>query len=341
MPCPINARRAFPLPFMMHFPHFRFWRTRSSFEELPFGNQSLFSGFGNTETIKPVVRAGRHIMDADADEQNMPFWAVQEVEGQSLRLPGLETARTRFMRRVFGNYALRRRWESMLSSVKKVESENVFAHFEQTTGHSVFDLPVNSQRVFRRSTKRTTWRPQVSGAVDGALKGSFLTPYRPRLNGRVLAGTFAVYLLLLVVGAQESRLDTMKVIHGVPEYSWVDLGRTPRGGMINRDTLVSWKYVDALRRLRLARTSVWGFFPGIEDDLLQDGIMAMETAVAFQWEGGYVYSEALLMLAKAYLDAGQEEKAVPLIEEVIEIGRRKAVEVQILKFRLQKKGFIF
>jgi FimV-like protein len=58
-------------------------------------------------------------------------------------------------------------------------------------------------------------------------------------------------------------------------------------------------------------------------------------------EGGYVYSEALMMLAKAYLDAGQEEKAVPLIEEVIEMGRRKAVEARILKFRLQEKGFAF
>jgi len=159
-----------------------------------------------------------------------------------------------------------------------------------------------------------------------------------RAGSRAAVSAVSVYLILIMMGSWEPAVDAVGITSRVPEYSWLELGSTPRGRITPTDYYVTQRYKEAVRKLRKVNTSVLGYLPGYRKDLLNDGITEMQRAIAFQRTSGYVYPEALLLLADAYLKAGQPEKAIPLVNQVIERNEHQATEARHLRSKLRRQG---
>ena len=291
----------------------------------------LSNRFGNRAAYQRMIADAQYILDPDRDEENMPYWAASEVLDGSETLEELNIAKNRFEGRIYRNRPMQKRWEEMIHVAREATPKGAYAHFEQTTGHSILELPQTVERNSIPPMVLQHWFKEVRGKV------SVWAPPIPRLlgvNGRMVVATFACYLFLVSFEADQLSTTPQQILHEFPQYSWVDLGRTPRGAYVWRDNHVSWNYVDAMYKLRKAQASIWAFVPGVRRSMMDEGILALENAIAFQREGGLVYSEALMMLANAYAISGQSEKAMEMLQEVIDEGYTQRVDAQKLKIRL-------
>ena len=156
----------------------------------------------------------------------------------------------------------------------------------------------------------------------------------------MVATAVSAYLVLIMAGSWSPRLDPAEFTQGLQEYSWLELGATPRGRYIPREFYVTRRYKVALNKLQKVNTSILGYVPGFKQDLLNEGILELEDAIAFQRMGGYVYPQAILFLADAYIRAGQVEKALPLIDEVIARNQRRSYEARVMREKLRRQGLI-
>lgn len=278
-------------------------------------------------------------MSPSYDEVSFPYWVSEAVLEPENDLPELEVARNRFMRRIRANREKMSRWNQSIIRAQSLNSEHVFDHFASVTGHSITDLEAC------KTLRVPAAKPSVvsKNAYKSLGLSAFTTMTSTRLNrmgSKVIASAVSAYLVLIVVGSWTPRIDPLEYTKGLPEYSWLELGAKPRGYYIPREFYVTRRYKVALNKLLKANTTVLGYLPGFRQDLLNEGILEMEDAVDFQRMGGYVYPQALLFLADAYIRAGQVEKAVPLIDEIILRNERRALEARLLRRKLQKQGLI-
>ena len=281
--------------------------------------------------------AANSLADPTQDESSISFWAADAVMEPENDLPELILARTRFMTRVQSCMNRQSKWTLLVSRAKSLNTDQVFDHFSAVTGHSVKDISACAAHQVE------VRRPSVVSESAFASLGlaAFKTVTRSNLQkagSRAVATAVSAYLVLIMVGPWTPRVDPAKIIHGLPEYSWLELGATPRGRYIPREYYMTRRFKVALSKLQKANTSILGYIPGFKQDLLNEGILELEDAIAFQRMGGYVYPQAIILLADAYLRAGQVEKAVPLIEHVIMLDERKASEARAMRAKLRRQG---
>lgn len=288
--------------------------------------------------IESLLKHSRSLVDAEQDDTNLPYWALESLNDNADRLPELQGARTRFMRRVFSSRKRHQEWEKVMAAAQMLDTTNMLNHFTAVTGHSLQDIPARPHRVFSRTARFHSRLKR--GAV--MLQHVDMSPKNrvARSGSRAVFSTLALYVAFILVGTYSIRLDPSALVIQLPEYSWVDIGGTPRGREIYRDTYVSRRYQAALKQMRAANTSIIGYLPGLGADLLNDAISELERAIAFQKEGGYVHPQALLILADAYIRAGQPGKSVGPLNEIIERDGRMSAEARQMKARLQQKGLI-
>ena len=262
----------------------------------------------------------------------------------------LTVAERRFMRRVQASEERRQEWERVTDQARALNSDQVFDHFAAVTGHSVEDVlelnghGINQQvGVPRLETGPARWNVrEEKSSGDLRRRSRSSEPHRSatigKLGSRVVLSAMAVYVMLIMVGSREQSVTFDVHSKGLPEYSWLDLGATPRGRAIPPDMYISRRYRAAVKTLRRANTSVWGYIPGIKQDLLNEGILELESAIQFQRNSFYMYPQALMLLANAYIRAGQPAKAVGLVDEVIERRGRRYHEATELRIKLRRMG---
>lgn len=244
------------------------------------------------------------LMSPSHDEASLPYWVAEAVLEPENDLPELVVARNRFMRRIRSSQEKLITWNQSIVRAETLNSEHVFDHFAAITGHTITDL----------ETCKAIRLPSATPSVvsEKAYKSlglsAFTTMRSARLNrmgSKVITSAVSAYIVLIMVGSWTPRIDPIVYTKGLPEYSWLELGATPRGKFITREFYVTRRYKVALNKLLKANTTVFGYLPGFRQDLLNEGILEMEDAVDFQRMGGYVYPQALLFLADAYIRAGQ------------------------------------
>lgn len=304
-----------------------------------------------------------HFSDPDYDAEFLPFWAAQSViepanflgDSQSytaidetiaspagVHRDALTVAQNRFMRRVESSAERQQEWDFATERARELNSDHVLDHFSSITGHSTSDilaLAGNTSAVVRkdRTTARTRFEERPSA------RPSRVSPTRQKANigklgSRVVSSAVAVYMMLIMIGSWEPPLKVDPGYTGLPEYSWLELGSTPRGRAIPPDMYISRRYQAAVKILRRSNTSIWGYLPGFKQDLLNQGIIELEGAIQFQRNSVYMYPQALMLLANAYIRAGQPAKAVSLVDEVIERRGRRFHEAQELRLKLRRMG---
>ena len=279
------------------------------------------------------------LMSPSHDEASFPYWVAEAVIEPENDLPELVVARNRFMRRIRSSREKLIEWKQSIIRAQSLNSEHVFDHFAAITGHSIADLEA-CKTVRLPSAKPSVVSEKAYKALGLSAFTTMTSTRLNRMGSKVIASAVSAYLVLIMVGSWTPSIDPMEYTKGLPEYSWLELGANPRGYYIPREFYVTRRYKVALNKLLKANTTVFGYLPGFKQDLLNEGILEMEDAVDFQRMGGYVYPQALLFLADAYIRAGQVEKAVPLIEEIIQRNERRALEARLLRKKLQKQGFI-
>ena len=316
--------------------------------------------------MRSFLKTAASISSSDNDPEMISFWAADNVLEPENDLPELVSPRNRFMRRVLSDTIKRRMWERFVSRARALNSAHVLDHFSEVTGHTVQDvatcmgrnvpkdlqedslevfLPVEDRRqegvVARRSGSVVS--TEAKKALGLSSFGS--TPRRKKTRRRVqkmgmqaLTSAFGVYLMLVMAGSWEPVGKFETGIRQLPDYSWIELGSHPRGRFIEPNLYLTGRYKVAVRKLQRANTSIFGYLPGFKRDLLNEGILELESVIAYQKSGGYIYAQALMLLADAYVRAGQPIKAIPVIEEVIRGESKQAPEARAMLIKLRKKG---
>ena len=298
---------------------------------------------GEPDSLDAIVHVARQFGDASLDGYNMPFWVVQESLCAHPPLPAFQAVRSRFMNRISTDASRLQDWKDLNEAANEAGATDVVSHFEKTTGHRLADLP---ERMIDLPVELADLKPVENSSVrQRNLDRRLPLDRRPerkvrtqvvQSRHRILAGTFALYLLFMASTSIGPQVDPLDIIQSTPEYSWVELGKTSRGGAHNPGAIASQHYYRALGRLRQARSSVWGFVPGVRKDLLHDGMIAMESAISFQSGHGMIHSEALLLLAHIYMDTGQEQKALALLEEAANGNTHRSLEARLLAVQIRQ-----
>ena len=308
-------------------------------------------GSRSSGRMRSCLEAAAAVASSDHDREMISFWAVDSVFEPANDLSELTSPRNRFLRRVRSDSEKRSTWEGLVSRARTLDSDQVLDHFTSVTGHSIDEVAACVESV--APTISIGSGSVVSIEAQQALGLSSFRPEnqipkpgraaKPRgaakqIGLQALASAFGVYLMLVMAGSWKPVVDVSTMPKHLPDYSWIELGSQPRGRFIAPNLEVSERYRTAVSKLQRANTSVFGYLPGMNRDLLNEGILEMESAIAFHQAMGYLYPQALMLLADAYLRAGQPHKAVPLIDQIIEVNANKAPDARRLSARLQRKG---
>jgi hypothetical protein len=305
-----------------------------------------------TSRMDSLLQDASGLSDAQRDESHLAYWVADSVVEPDNDLEELVLARDRFKRRYLNSASRVRRWESLVERGRALNSEHTLDHFSAVTGHSIEDVLRQSgsgtpasvpepSRILAPSVQRSlrvTYSSGVMNRFGGAVFFDAQARRIQRMGSRAVVSVLSVYLVLIMVGSWQPALDPAMVANRIPQYSWLELGSTQRGRYIPPEMFVTRHYALAVRKLRKVNTSILGYLPGFRTELLNEGIREMEYAIVFQGAGGYIYPEAMILLADAYLKAGFPEKAIPLINKVIARNERHATEARNLRSKLRRKG---
>ena len=329
-------------------------------------------GFAPSSRMQSFLKTAAAASSSEHDREMISFWAVDSIYEPENDLSELASPRNRFLRRILSENMKRSMWEGFVSRAPTLNSPHVLDHFTAVTGHSIDDVATcmeggmpgdpasreakQSVQIEKPSIQQFPQAAAIASQRPGSVVSieaqhalglaSFRSEKRissPRRHVRhvgmqALASAFGVYLMLIMAGSWKPVVDVSTMPKHLPDYSWIELGSHPRGRFIEPNLEVSERYRTAVTKLQRANTSVFGYLPGMNRDLLNEGIMEMESAIAFHQAMGYLYPQALMLLADAYVRAGQPHKAVPLLDQIIEVNAKKAPEARQLRSRLHKKG---
>lgn len=270
-----------------------------------------------------LLRAGRWLVDTDKDESQMVYWALDDLSVSTRPLP-LEYANRRFKKRIENDEEKADAWREVQSTIlaSKIALDNteVKEHFQRVTGHSLED--VEGIRIAKTVTTPRAARQR--------------SPRLALVGRRAIASIFALYLVTVGFGGNELALPhSLMEVEG-QEISWFELGETSRGVDKEWELEVRFNYYKAFTHMRESRTSVLGWFPGYERAELSVATNLLEDAIVFQSVREVASSRSVLMLARAYMQLNQDDKAAALLQMVIERGDEEAASALNLQDRLAR-----
>jgi len=289
--------------------------------------------------MRHMLKEAGNLSDPAEDENFAHYWAAEAIIEPGNDLKELSVARSRFMRRLGACEERQKSWEKALDRARDLNSDQVLDHFAATTGYSVEEV-IELSCPNNTGNRSRFDRPSITIPLrsESSLRVTSFSPTIGKIGPKVITSAVSVYLMLIMVGSWEPSMTSDHATKGLPEYSWLELGSRPRGRAIPPDMYISRRYKAAVRTLQRANTSVWGYLPGVKQDLLNEGIIELESAIQFQRNSSYIYPQALMLLADAYIRAGQPAKAVGLVDEIIERRGRRYQEACELRIKLRSMG---
>jgi len=283
---------------------------------------------GENLRLGAFIRAARWLTEPDNDDLLMPLWATDESTADT-RPEALGRARRRLENRLANDSDKNLRWIDCQQSVAECDAEQGFcaiSHFEKVTGHSLASLetlrqesasPANkNERPARQSSRRTTHRMKMAGS-------------------QVLAPMLLAYVMLLAVSHPDPNLPASIFDPQVQSIAWLDLGETARGTEGVWDIQMKTKYQSALGMYRNSRTSVLGAFPGFDRGELARAADLLEAAILFQGQHEVASSRAILLLAQAKWNLGDNSESADLLRVVL---NRNDEESETAKLLLRNHG---
>ena len=263
-----------------------------------------------------LLAAGRWLVNAERDDQLLPYWAVEE-DSRTLRPAAIEQAWRRLSVRLKNDSSRNVRFQEMKRrKADEFDADsaeaNLLTHFYKVSGHTADDLDDISSfvrpRMLRSESEVAIARTQAIPRIR-----------RNRLvsKGSLLAPLFVVYVLILALTRPATSLSVTILDPEVQSIAWLNLGETSRGGGQIWELEMKAMYQQAFAQIRGSRTSILGVFPGFDRNKLSLAADLLEHAIIFQGQREISSSRAILLLAQARWHLGRTQDAKDLFQIVI------------------------